>query len=409
VVEARAELAAPRPRLRLLDLLRLVAALSVVLFHYTARYNLAWSTTTPQEFWAPLSSVTAYGVLGVQLFFLISGFVVLMTAWGADMPRYIASRASRLYPAYWVGVILTGGFLFFDRTISIGGSWASVGPSGFLLNLTLFQSAFGVANVDGVYWTLWAELKFYALIGLLILVGLTRARVIALAVAWPILGAFFSQFDLPIANEILMPEYAAFFSAGMLLFVIYRDGWTTATSLALAFNWVVMMHYAFSTAIYTVYLNTLVPANPNVIAVAYTAFLAVIVAVTQTRLARIQWAWLTVAGALTYPLYLVHEVVGWWLISRLYPALPRVAVLLLVIAMMLGAAYLIHRFVEKPLGPRLRRSLEAALRNLNARPPAAASPVRTTSAAEAAAAPAPDRTQDTGRPAPGSAPDLASR
>jgi peptidoglycan/LPS O-acetylase OafA/YrhL len=360
VVEGRTELFRPRARLRLLDLLRLVAALSVVLFHYTARYSTAWSNPTPQDLWAPLSSATAYGALGVQLFFMISGFVVLMTAWGSDMGAYAASRISRLYPAYWAGVLITGAFLFFDRTISIGGSWSSVGPSGYLLNFTMLQTAFGVPNIEGVYWTLWVELKFYLLIGLLVLVGVTRRRILLLSVAWPLLAAFMAQFRIPIADELLMPEFAPFFSAGMVLYVMYREGWSLLPAVALVFNWIVMMHHAFKTAPFTITLNTDVPANPNVVAVVYTSFIAVILLITQTRLSDVSWKWLTVAGALTYPLYLIHEIPGWWLISKLYPALPKTVVLAIVLAVMLVAAYLINRYVERLLGPRMRRALNSA-------------------------------------------------
>lgn len=46
-----------------------------------------------------LSEVTRYGYAGVNLFFVISGFVILMSVWGRTAPQFIASRVSRLYPA----------------------------------------------------------------------------------------------------------------------------------------------------------------------------------------------------------------------------------------------------------------------------------------------------------------------
>lgn len=363
MVEARVELAGNGVRrLRLLDLLRLIAALAVVLFHYTARLNDAWGDAAPSEVWAPLSSVTAYGALGIQLFFLVSGFVVLMSAWHADVPKFVASRVSRLYPAYWFGVLATAAFLFFDRSITIGGSWEGLGVSGVLVNLTMMQSAFGVPHVDGVYWTLWVELKFYVLLGLLVALGVTRRRLLLLCTAWPVGAALFSGLQQPFVDELLMPDHAPFFAAGMLLFLIYREGWSLVTALALGLNWIVMMRFAFVDGIHLVSDNTLVGSSPYLVAAAYTGFLVVIALVTQTRLSAVNAAWLTVAGALTYPLYLLHEVIGWWLIGRLHPALPAPIVLVLVIGLMLAAAYAVHRFIERPLGPLLRRRLEAGLR-----------------------------------------------
>ena len=48
--------------------------------------------------------------MGVPFFFVISGFVVLMTAWGRDVPHFVASRVGRLFPAYWVAVVIAGFF-----------------------------------------------------------------------------------------------------------------------------------------------------------------------------------------------------------------------------------------------------------------------------------------------------------
>ena len=49
----------------------------------------------------------------------------------------------------------------------------------------MLQSAVGVDHVDGVYWTLWTELRFYLLLGVLSLVGITRRRVVGVAILWP--------------------------------------------------------------------------------------------------------------------------------------------------------------------------------------------------------------------------------
>ncbi|BDZ45911.1 acyltransferase family protein [Naasia aerilata] len=390
MVEARVELASrSQSRLRLLDLLRLVAALGVVAYHYTARQNPAWGTDEPARLWSPLSSVTAYGSLGVQLFFLISGFVVLMSAIGADVPRFVASRVSRLFPAYWVAVLATGALLFLDRSITLGGNWEGLGVPGVLVNLTMMQQAFGVPHVDGVYWTLWVELKFYVILGVFLLVGITRQRILALAVVWPVAAALLAGAQIPIADELLMPSYAPFFATGMLLFLVYREGWSLVSALALLLNWTLLVRLAFTDGVKFVSDNTAVGSSPYLVAAVFTAFVVGIALVTQTRLALVNWKWLTLAGALTYPVYLLHEVWGWWLISKLAPVLPKTVVLALVVGIMLVAAYLLHRLVERPLGPALRRRLEAGLRFPPAlRRPAGASPAPAPAPAPAAEAPA---------------------
>ncbi|MFD6812242.1 acyltransferase family protein, partial [Streptomyces anthocyanicus] len=98
---------APRPRKRgrlyVLDGLRLGAALMVVAFHYTALGAEAWDRPAWTVF-PEVSRFTSYGYLGVQLFFVISGFVICMSAWGRPLKAFFVSRVIRLYPAYWFAV-----------------------------------------------------------------------------------------------------------------------------------------------------------------------------------------------------------------------------------------------------------------------------------------------------------------
>src|SRR5690349_17773865 len=84
-------------RLYEVDLLRIFAAVSVVLYHYLfAGY---YKVVSPLGFEAP-GLVARYGYLGVDLFFLISGFVVLLSAWDRTPRSFLVSRVVRLYPAY---------------------------------------------------------------------------------------------------------------------------------------------------------------------------------------------------------------------------------------------------------------------------------------------------------------------
>ncbi|WOO32781.1 acyltransferase family protein [Diaphorobacter limosus] len=65
-------------RVNEIDLLRFFAALAVVFFHYSFRgYAADAMSIMPYPL---LASLSKYGYLGVELFFMISGFVILMTA-----------------------------------------------------------------------------------------------------------------------------------------------------------------------------------------------------------------------------------------------------------------------------------------------------------------------------------------
>ncbi len=169
-------------RLRALDGLRLVAALMVALYHYGGRggeITAAWGTSPKTQF-PMLHSWFSYGCLGVQVFFVISGFVICMSGWGRPLRSFFASRASRLLPAYWAAVLLVT-VVFALPTVA----YKALSPSDVLVNLTMLQMPLGVDRVLGVCWTLWAEVRFYALFALcIVLPGANRRRVILFCAGW---------------------------------------------------------------------------------------------------------------------------------------------------------------------------------------------------------------------------------
>jgi peptidoglycan/LPS O-acetylase OafA/YrhL len=100
-----------------LDILRFIAAISVVLYHYIAWFfsdNSQHSTVLIY-----LENYTRYGYLGVPLFFMISGFVILASAKNRSFINFSISRALRLYPVYWLSFSLTTVFIFYSQIPSV--------------------------------------------------------------------------------------------------------------------------------------------------------------------------------------------------------------------------------------------------------------------------------------------------
>lgn len=348
-----AERPAARPRLAALDGLRLVAAFAVLSFHFTGIKLPYWGAPAFVEF-PSLNHLTRYGYLGVELFFVISGFVILMTAYNRTITSFAASRVARLFPAYWVAIALT----FLLQQFWHGGREPSFVAA--LVNTTMVQDAFDVPHVQGAFWTLWIELKFYLLIGVFILVGMTKRRVLAFAFLWPLLGQVAAATHSGFLNSLLFPTYAPYFAAGILLFLLHREGHDVATWLALAFNWVLCVQQATG---YAPRASELVGAHVSamVCGAAVTAMIGAVLALSHGRLARVQWRWLTFAGALTYPLYLVHGQWGFFVIDTLQSGVSSYLVLALATAGAFVIAWLIHRLVERPVAPRLRRAVQASL------------------------------------------------
>nr|WP_320778663.1 acyltransferase [Streptomyces sp. CRN 30] len=344
-------------RLRALDGLRLVAALMVAAYHYGGRggeITEAWGSSPKTQF-PTLHEWFAYGCLGVQVFFVISGFVICMSGWGRSLTSFFASRVSRLMPSYWAAVIIVTAVFALPAV-----AFEAVSPSDALVNLTLLQQPLGADRVLGVCWTLWVEIRFYALFALcVVLPGANRRRVIMFCVGWTLAAALAQAADQPLLDLVLMPEYAPFFIGGIGLYLVHRDRRDVYAWGIVAVSFLIGQRYAVD--------ELWNASDPNafshrtsfgIVLVVALGFLAV-AAIALGWLSWANWRWLTVAGALTYPFYLVHEHLGWVVIHTLHrdlhlPSVPTVA---LTVASMLLLAWLLNRFVEEPLTPRLRAAL----------------------------------------------------
>jgi peptidoglycan/LPS O-acetylase OafA/YrhL len=345
-----------RPRLYAIDGLRFLAALGVVLYHFTARWSQVWGDD-PGHVFPEIGPVVIYGALGPELFFVISGFAILMTAWGRDVPHVIASRLARLYPSYWIALIATSVLLLW---IWPAGKDISVGEA--LVNLTMFQEAFGVRHVDGVYWTLWTELRFYGLMVVFVAWGITRRRLLWACALWPLAAQAALELEAPSwLRLVLLEQYAPFFAGGMLIYLMYREGRSTVAWLIVAMNAALAVYNIVPWQMDSVGANTVFTPSPWVLGLLTVGCFAVVAVLTLTRLQHLRWAWLMPVGALTYPLYLIHEYWGWWVIDNLAGHANRWVVLGAAVALATVLAWLIHQ-AEKRLGPPMRRRIEHTLR-----------------------------------------------
>ena len=346
----------PRRRLRALDGLRMIAALMVCMYHYGGRdgdITSAWGET-PKHIFPHLAGPFSYGPLGVQIFFIISGFVISLSGWGRTLKDFTISRVTRLYPAYWAALILVTGIF------AIAG-YKTVSQTDFITNFTMLQMPAGADRVLGVCWTLWAEMRFYLLFALFVVwPGATRQRVLVFCALWTAGALYAGSSKQPFLELVLMPNYAPFFVGGMGLYLIYRFGHDALSWGVVLVGFLLGQRYAVQDLVAPAKMHVFHHRSPTiVIIIVALGFLAVAAVTLVPWISRINWRWLTTAGALTYPFYLVHEHLGWVAIDKLthHTDLSPMAVLCVSAGSMLVLAWLINRLIEKPFAPRLKRLL----------------------------------------------------
>lgn len=344
-----------RPRLYAVDGIRLVAALMVAVHHYAGSRrvdqpgNAVWGRPV-SEVMPTVFRLAAYGWIGVEIFFVISGFVICMSCWGRGPREFFVSRVIRLYPAYWFAIVFTTAVV-----VALPGVWDRLRARDILLNFTMLQSGSGVDSVDGVYWTLWSELRFYLLFLAVVATGLTYRKVVVFCCAWGAAAMLAPAAHFGPLTLAANPEGAWFFIAGLALYLMHRFGQDLLLWGILAMAWLMGQRQ----------LGVRIDDFEHVSGwrgsvVLFTGFLLVMVAIALGATDRLRWRWLATAGTLTYPLYLLHYVAGTTVINRLQGTMDARLLVATVIAGFLLLSRLVHRFVERPLARVLKRGLEGA-------------------------------------------------
>ena len=339
-------------RLAGLDLLRLFAALAVVLFHF----GYAGPTRGTMHSSFPLLAGPAqYGFLGVDLFFLISGFVIAASAHGRTWREFALSRILRLYPAYAVCMTVTA-----VMVVLLANGTPTVTTKLWLANLTMIAPALGQPFMDGAYWSIVIEIIFYGWVAILVAAGIFERRLMTILTVWLVL-AFINEcfFQSRAIRLVLCTEYAALFASGILFQRLMSGERRNIAWLLLGFAFGLGAMHAFENAriFARIYADTIsFPVLTLLHVGIYALFLAGLAASRWIPASSI----ILSIGALTYPLYLVHQQVGYLVIDTLAPSTGVGVALGLTLTLLIGFSHAVAncfepaaRHVLRPLMDRL--------------------------------------------------------
>jgi peptidoglycan/LPS O-acetylase OafA/YrhL len=354
-------------RLSFLDAQRGVAIALVLLYHAYVR----WPRVVPYGFEFADIPLFAYGWVGVQLFFMISGFVIFMTLERcSNFQDFFLRRWLRLFPAMLACSIIdfaTAGFLA-ERPLGMPVLRDLVPGITFIepdwLGAALHSPQ---GELEGAFWSLYVEVKFYAIFGLLyfliggeaaiaVLIGLFAVPVaIAAAGAIPLLQGL----DLELPRELahaLSFEHFGWFAAGALFYRYHKAREPRLLSIAVA------CALASAATIGGESLKSYLPGMAIVVLFAEST----VSERFQEVLNRPVLLWL---GFVSYPLYLIHENMMVALIAkvgRAEPWLPDIAMPLIPMLTVMAIAWITARIFEpglrkliRPLYDRFRAAIHA--------------------------------------------------
>lgn len=368
-------------RLRALDGLRGVAILLVMGFHYFYHLESFYYKSTLYPYGETFSNVLIfkYGYMGVELFFIISGFVIAMTLESSrSVLDFVIRRFVRIWPALIVSAVLTFFLLNWSDSpfaLTRRQFWPNFLPSLTLTPPSLWSGWFPkVDYVTGVYWSLVVEIRFYMIAVILFWLfsreKLARNLVIFTLVIY--IGRALLRRAMPgyngVYDALFIPDYMPWFAAGAIFYELYKD--RLAKSAALVMLAVMYVLIARVSTNYAMIGRDPVFASTTAL-VFLTLFWFLATKPTPMRIFEVRpLVWI---GECSYSIYLYHYAIGMIFISQVSKTIGLIPQLLLVAAislLVLAVGRVSYATVENPA----RRWLTKLLIGPPQKPAVAASP-----------------------------------
>jgi peptidoglycan/LPS O-acetylase OafA/YrhL len=314
-----------------IEILRGIASVLVMLFHFfnykIVDQNNSYSYFLDINF---INEITSFGFLGVQIFFVISGFIIPFSLYQQDFkifsfPKFLLKRILRIDPPYIVSIIGVLVLAFFSSKSSF------YKGTEFKFDLVQILSHFGYFNsfinkpyLNTVYWTLALEFQYYILISLIFPLLINKnfyVRNITL---------FLLNLSIFIPTNESIFNYVTFFAIGISGFLLYKNVFSLNEFIFSIFISVILTIYFFKWFY---------------IAVALIALLIILKTNISFKIGNF-------FGKISYSLYLLHTIIGWKLInlsSRFFTSTEsRFVIMIAIILLTIFFSYIMYLLVEKP-------------------------------------------------------------
>jgi peptidoglycan/LPS O-acetylase OafA/YrhL len=342
--------AAPQSdRIAILDGYRAVAISFVLFFHYTVQ----WAPPRDPSAHLPSGAIFngflpfEYGRFGVHLFFVISGFVILMTLTRCrSIGDFVCRRFARLWPALVVAATLTTIFMFM-----IGPPDWIVSKHDYITSILLINPPIAskllhqstIKWVDGAYWSLWIEIRFYVLAAFVYLVARKNFIKVWLALQLAVFAITLLHPEPKIEkllSLVCFPSFLPYFTLGVCIYAIYAQGvlQRLATTGAVFAACVILYNQVGrDDAIICIIANLII----------FALFLLFVIDHPMINIFKRRQV--AALGQSSYSLYLIHQYIGVSMMRTCVDlGMPYLLVLPLTIGLVVFGAFLLFFYVEIP-------------------------------------------------------------
>jgi peptidoglycan/LPS O-acetylase OafA/YrhL len=358
-------------RLAFADLLRGVAALAVVIGHFTVLYLTAPDVVSLIVMSEPSAKVMLPKIatdlielfnlpsMGVAVFFLISGFVIPLSLEGTTTRGYLLKRFLRIFPTYWVALALG-----IAATFISAGFWSKPVTHDhidYLSNTFLIANLFGRFDILSVAWTLQIEMKFYLLAPLIYLALRRGTQLPLLLCGLAVVGVFWNATAFCNNVDVACWDHyrfsaRMFWEDAMHMMYMLMGSIIYAHYRKLIPNWQVIGGVAFLFGCYNAAALAMpIPKGGQHLPYLWGLIIFVSLYVLRSRITLARP--FRFLADISYALYVIHPLVGYVTMRLLMAAgLPYLAAFAVALALVIGIAWTMHLYVETPmiaLGKRL--------------------------------------------------------
>lgn len=298
-------------RLYGLDIFRFIASFGVIFFHFcflgVIEGYYSQRLFNPIFFW---------GYFGVDIFFIISGFVILISAEKKNSAwSFLKSRMKRIYP-----VLILTSFVTIITGLILGGSLNEMLPKFF--NSLVFISDFWDGSLlTAVHWTLVIEVKFYILVAITKKLKIWANHKYLIMVFW-LFFAFINMYllKLEILNDIFILEYSCHFVIGILLYLFFIKKERSYSMLPICSFaiWMLYRRMAGYLSFVKDYLYNEIPYTNFDILFFIIIILSVIIFLINCKDVPINKKLAIKLGTISYPIYLIHGDLGFFIKREIF-------------------------------------------------------------------------------------------